>query len=615
MRIQTFLTVAALLCGAAGCGGTATTPTPAVSAALPGQPAAAVSPAGPGAADDVAARRQALSALLARHWEHSLQSQPEFASILGDRRYNDRWSDMSAQAIADRLEQTRTFLQEFEAIDTNGFPEQDALNQRLMVRSLREELDSARFEDWLMPINQFGGIHIMLPQAGSYFPFATVKDYEDYIARLHKVPVVFEQVTALMRQGMAKQLMPPRLVLEQAVGQTETLARDKPEESPFVQPIHKFPDGISKEDQERLRAAVIAAVRDQVLPAYAALATFLRDDYAPRGRAEPGVWALPDGEARYAAAVERMTTTELTAEEIHQLGLREVARIEAEMAAIGNKLGFKTLAAFRKHITSNKKLYARSRQDILDRYQRHTDEMYARLPELFGRIPEQKMIIGAVEEFREKEASGAQYMQGTRDGSRPGMVRVNTYQPDKRLWIDMESTAYHEGWPGHHMQIALQQELGELPPFRQQAYYGAFQEGWGLYSERLGKEIGLFRDPYSDYGRLQDEMLRAIRLVVDTGFHYKRWSRQQVVDFFHAHSTIDEPSVQAETDRYSVWPGQALSYKIGQLTILRLRDKAQAALGERFDVRAFHDQVLGAGALPLDVLEARIDAWIAGHPG
>jgi uncharacterized protein (DUF885 family) len=575
------------------------------------RPATAVSPAEPGEVDDVAARREALAALLAERWEYTLRSQPEFASILGDRRYNDRWSDLSAQAVADQLEQSRIFLRRFENIDTTGFPEQEALNQQLMVRSLREDIDDARFERWLMPVDQFGGVHIMLPQSASYFPFATVKDYEDYIARLRKVPVLLDQVTALMRQGMEKKLMPPRLVLDQAAGQTENLARGKPEDSPFVQPVHKFPESISKHDQERLRAAIIAAVGDQILPAYAKLATFLRDEYAPRGRAEPGVWALPEGEARYAAAVKRMTTTNLAPEEIHQLGLREVARIETEMAATGKKLGFRTLAAFRKHIKSNKKLYARSRQDILDRYQRHTDQIHARLPELFGRIPEQKMIIRAVEEFREKEAPGAQYMPGTRDGSRPGVVRVNTYEPKKRLWIDMESTAYHEGWPGHHLQIAIQQKLPELPPFRQHAHYGAFQEGWALYSERLGKEVGFFQDPYSAYGHLQDEMLRAIRLVVDTGFHYKKWSRQQVVDFFHAHSTIDEPSVQSETDRYSVWPGQALSYKLGQLTILRLRDKAQEELGERFDLRAFHDEVLGAGALPLDVLEARINAWIA----
>lgn len=603
-------TLAALLSGMVGCSGTATTTTPA-SATAPTGEAAAANAAGAGEADDLAARRQALAALLEEHWEYSLRTQPELASIMGDRRYNDRWSDFSAEAIADGIEQARRFLERFEAIDTTGFPEQEALNQQLMVRSLRETLDGARFEEWLMPVNQFGGVHIMLPQAAMVFPFATVKDYEDYIARLQKIPVLLEQTTAQMRLGMEKKLMPPRLVLEQATGQTEKLARDKPEESPFVQPMNRFPESISKEDRERLRAGMIAAVRDQVLPAYARFAGFLRDEYAPRGRAEPGVWALPDGEARYAAAVKRMTTSNLTPEEIHELGLSEVARIEGEMAEIGKKLGFETLAAFREHIKSNKELYARSRQDILDRYQRHTDQMYARLPELFGRLPKQTMIIRPVEAFREKEAAGAQYVQGAKDGSRPGMVQVNTYEPTRRLWIDIESTAYHEGWPGHHLQIALQQELPELPPFRQQAYYGAFQEGWGLYSERLGREVGFFQDPYSAYGHLQDEMLRAIRLVVDTGFHDKRWSRQQVVDFFHAHSTIDEPSVQSETDRYSVWPGQALSYKVGQLTILGLRDKARAELGERFDLRAFHDELLGAGALPLDVLETRMEAWIA----
>jgi uncharacterized protein (DUF885 family) len=265
-------------------------------------------------------------------------------------------------------------------------------------------------------------------------------------------------------------------------------------------------------------------------------------------------------------------------------------------------------------VRSNRKLYAKSRDDIFVRYHKYTDQMYAVLPTLFGRLPKQKMLIEPVEPFREKEAAGAEYNQGTPDGSRPGMVRVNAYEPTKRLTIDMESTAYHEGVPGHHMQIAIQQELGDLPPFRQQAGYVAFQEGWALYSERLGKEVGFYQDPYNDYGRLQDEMLRAIRLVVDTGLHSKHWTRAQVVQFFHDHSTIDEPSVQAETDRYIAIPSQALGYKIGQLTISRLRDKAQQALGKAFDIRGFHDEVLGAGALPLDVLERRIDAWIARQP-
>jgi uncharacterized protein (DUF885 family) len=591
-----------LAVGSAACGGTQ-------KAAEQGNEAAAA-PA-PSAAEELAARRAAFAALMAEEWEHRLRSSPEFASILGDRRYNDRWTDMSLEAIAARLEEGRAFLARFEAIDTTGFPEHEALDQQLMVRSLREGLDDARFEDWLMPVNQFSGVHLLLPQAAAIFPFVTVKDYEDYITRLEAVPALMAQAIALMRAGLEKELMPPRFVLEQAVTQAAGLARGPADESPFVQPLQRFPEGFSEADQERLRARMIAAVRDQVLPAYVELTAFLRDEYAPRGRAEPGVWALPDGEARYAAAVARMTTTSLSPDEIHELGLREVARIEAEMAEIGRTLGFKDLAAFRKHLRKNKKLYPKSRQEILDRYQRHTDAMYAKLPELFGRLPRQEMIIEPIEAFREKEAAGAEYMQGARDGSRPGVVRVNTYEPTKRSWIDMESTAYHEGVPGHHMQIAIQQELEEMSPQRQQGYYGAFQEGWALYSEQLGKEVGFFEDPYSDYGRLQDEILRAIRLVVDTGFHHRRWSRQQVVDFFRAHSTIDEVTIQSETDRYMVWPGQALSYKVGQLTILRLREQAAAALGDAFDLRAFHDEILGAGALPLDVLETRIAAWVA----
>ena len=499
----------------------------------------------------------------------------------------------------------------FEAIDTTGFPDQEVLNQQLMVRNLKERLDDARFEDWLMPIDQFGGVHIGLAQIVPLLPFATVKDYDDYLARLHKLPAAFDQVVGLLKAGLAKQLIPPRILLEQCVGQAEALAKGAPADSPFALPQKKFPAAIAKPDQDRIRAAILAAVKDEIQPSYRALAAYLRDDYVPHGRSDVGMWALPDGVARYNARIKQATTTELTADQIHDIGLAEVARIEREQAAIGKKLGFADFAAFKRHVRGNKKLYARSREDILARYRAYTDQMYAKLPELFGRLPKQRMTIEPVEAFREKEASGAQYNSGAPDGSRPGRVQVNTYEPTKRLTIDMESTAYHEGVPGHHMQITIQQELGELPPFRQQGGYIAFDEGWALYSERLGKEIGFYQDQYNDYGRLQDEMLRAIRLVVDTGLHAKRWTREQVVQFFHDHSTIDEPSVQSETNRYIAIPGQALGYKIGQLTILRLRDKAQAALGKRFDIRAFHDEVLGAGALPLDVLERRIDAWIA----
>jgi uncharacterized protein (DUF885 family) len=484
-----------------------------------------------------------------------------------------------------------------------------------MVRSLEESLEGARFESWLMPVNQMSGIHIQLPQLAAVLPFASVKDYEDYIKRLETLPTVLEQTALLMKAGLAKGLMPPKILLDRAVPQAEGLAKQKPEESPFAMPLGKFPASIAKADQDRLRAALLAAIEKRVLPAYVVFATYLREEYAPKGRTDLGVWALPDGPARYAFAVKSFTTSPYTPDQLHEIGLQEVARIEAEQEAIGKRLGFADLKAFREHIRANPKLRAQSREEIIARYQKHTDAMYAVIPKLFCRLPKQKMIIEQTEPFREKEAAGAEYQQGTQDGTRPGRVLVNTSSPTERLWLDMESTAYHEGVPGHHLQIAIQQELAELPSFRQQAYFGAFQEGWALYSERLGREIGFYQDPYSEYGHLQDEMLRAIRLVVDTGVHAKKWSRDQMVQFFRDHSTIDEPSVQNETDRYIAWPGQALSYKVGQLTILRLRDEAQAALGGAFDIRRFHDEVLGGGPLPLDVLETRVDAWVAAQKG
>jgi uncharacterized protein (DUF885 family) len=335
----------------------------------------------------------------------------------------------------------------------------------------------------------------------------------------------------------------------------------------------------------------------------------------PKGRTEVGLWSLPDGEARYAFRVKNSTTTDMTPEQIHQIGLREVARIEGEMLQVAKKLGYSDLKSLNAAIEKNPDLHAHSKQQILDLYKQHIDAMYTKLPQLFGRLPKAKVEVLPTEAFREKEASSAEYNQGTPDGSRPGRVQVNTSDPEKRKIINIESTAYHEGVPGHHMQITIAQELPTLPPFRQQGAYTAFDEGWALYAERLGKEVGFYQDTYSDYGRLQDEMLRAIRLVVDTGLHYKRWSRDQVVQFFHDHSAIDEVEVQSETDRYIVWPGQALAYKVGQMKILELRERAHKALGDRFDIRAFHDEVLGAGALPMDVLEKRIDAWIAAQKG
>jgi len=565
--------------------------------------------AAPPAAADLEARRKALNDLLAEQWEYTLKTSPEYATILGDKRYNDQLADVSLKAVLDDLEMSRKFLARFDAIDTAGFPDQEKLNKALMVRDLKEQLDFAIFKDWEMPVNQMGGPHLEMPQLVTLLPFTNVKDYEDYISRLRKFPKVLDDTMDNMRRGMADHLMPPRFLLEKVVTQSENIVTADVEKSPFAQPLGKFPDSISEADRKRLHDATIAAIRESVDPAYTKFAKFVREEYAPKGRTEAGIWSLPDGSARYAARVKRSTTTELTPEEIHQLGLKQVAEIETQMLAIAQKLGYKDLKTFNTDIEKDPKLHAHSRQQILDLYRSYTDTMWAQLPTAFGRLPKAKLEVMPIEEFHEKEAA-THYNQGTPDGSRPGHVMVNTGDFERRKLINIESTAYHEGVPGHHMQISIAQELPELPPFRQQEFYGAYMEGWALYAERLGKEMGFYKDPYSDYGRLQDEMLRAIRLVVDTGFHYKHWTREQVVDYFHAHSAIDEPEVQSETDRYIAWPAQALSYKIGQLKILELRERARKQLGDKLDLHAFHDHVLDGGALPLDVLETRMDEWV-----
>jgi uncharacterized protein (DUF885 family) len=562
----------------------------------------------------VKARVARLNEVLAEQWEHSLRTSPEFASTIGDKRYNDRLSDVSQRQVDHDLAQARRFLTQIESIDTRGFGEQDRLNHDLMARNLREQLEGAHFAEWRMPVTQFGGVHIDLPQLVPLLSFATIKDYEDYVARLNQVPRLFRQTTQQMRAGMAAGLMPPRILLDQVLTQTETIARQQPDSTPFAQPVEQVPTEFPAADRDRLRASVLAAIRDSVLPAYVRFAAFVRDEYAPKGRTQIGVWALPDGAARYAFAIRRLTTTSLTADSIHALGLREVARIEAEELAIARRLGYADLKTFRDSINRIPALHPASRDAILNEYRGYVAQMTAKLPQLFGRLPRATVQVMPVEAYREKEASTA-YTQGTPDGSRPGYIHVNTYDYANQLTINNESTAYHEGVPGHHMQISIAQELPALPPFRQQASYTAYQEGWALYAERLGKEVGFYTDPYKDYGRLDDEMLRAIRLVVDTGIHGMHWTRQQVVDFFHAHSSVNEALVQSETDRYIAWPGQALAYKIGQLTILRLREDARQALGNRFEIRAFHDEVLGAGALPLEILEQRINAWIALQKG
>ncbi|NUO72992.1 MAG: DUF885 domain-containing protein [Frateuria sp.] len=560
---------------------------------------------------DVAARVKAFNGLLAEQWQHMLENSPEFATVLGDLRYNDRWSDMSLAHTAAERKVSEDFLRRFQAIDTTGFSDEDKLNQQLMVRQLKDSLTSLDFKLNEMPLDQMSGVHLQLAGFVSSIPFDNAKEYEDYLVRLKAVPKLFDQTIEVARQGLRDGMMPPKYLLEKVVQQIASIQQSAGMDSAFAEPLKHFPKSVSAAEQARLKKEILAAFDQQVRPAYARLGDFVAKDYAPHGRSQPGVWQLPDGDAIYRFLVRQTTTTDKSPAEIHAIGLAEVKRIEEEMTAIAKTQGYADLASFRAALKINPKVHAKSREDILERYRAYLAQMKPQLPKLFGLLPKTDVVVMPVEPYREKEAPGAEYHQGTPDGSRPGQIFVNTGDFANRSVLSIESTAYHEGIPGHHMQISIAQTLPKLPPFRQQAGYTAYVEGWALYAEQLGKEVGFYQDPLSYYGHLSDELLRADRLVLDTGVHYKHWTRAQMVDFFHAHSSEDEPSIQAETDRYVTWPSQALAYKMGQLKILELRARARQALGSKFDIRAFHDEVLGGGALPLDVLEQRVDGWIA----
>jgi uncharacterized protein (DUF885 family) len=567
------------------------------------------------AAQSTADRSKALSALFAEIWQDRLQHSPEFASSIGDKRWNDQLTDYSVSAYNDRLARGRDYLIRLSAIDTTGLSDQEQLSKDLMARELADEQEAAAFKPWEMPVDQFNGLHSELPQLVSILSFDSVKDYDDYIARLKKIPTAFQQISDNMMTGIDDHRVPPKYLLEKVLVQVNAIAQQKPEDTPFARPLKKFPANISAADQERIKAELLDAVQKQVLPAYTRFARFLQGQYIPAGRTEYGVWSLPDGDKYYAFRVRQSTTTDLTPDQIHQIGLDEVKRNEAEMLVIAQKLGFKDIASLRASIAANPKLHAQTKDQLLDQYRHYIDQMKVKLPDLVGRLPKAPLTVEAVPAFIEKDQAPAYYQHGTPDGKRPGTVYVNTYDFEHRSLANVESIAYHEGLPGHHLQISISQELTGLPEFRKYMHYTAYTEGWGLYAERLGKDVGFYQDPYSDYGRLEADIFRAIRLVVDTGVHSKHWTRDQMVEFFKAHSGLDDATINAEVDRYIAWPAQALGYKMGQLKILELRARAQKELGNKFDLRAFHDQVLDSGALPLDVLEERIDTWINQQKG
>lgn len=577
---------------------------------------AAQGPTTPAPSGSVAQREKALSSLFVEYWEQTLKDSPETASALGDKRYDDQLSDYSAAGYNARLDHHLRFLEQLGAIDSTGLSEQMRLSKDLLVRQIVEEQEEARFKPWEMPVTQFTGLHLSLPQLVPQLLLDTPEDYDHYVERLKKVPTAFSQITDDMMAGIDDKRTPPKYLLEKVLVQVSGLAQQKPEDSPFALPLKKFPATVPPAKQQQIRQQVLDVIARQVQPAYVRFGRFLSAQYIPAGRTEPGISSIPDGDAYYRFLVRRSTTTDLTPDQIHKIGEQQVAEDESQMLAIAKQLGFADLKALRTSIPNNPKLHPASPDALIATYRGYIDGMRPKLPQLFGRLPKAPLNIQPVPEFLAKDQAPAYYQPGTADGKRPGVFFVNTYDYAHRSLTTAEAVSYHEGLPGHHLQISVAQELTDIPEFRKHKLYTAYTEGWGLYAEHLGKDAGFYTDPYSDYGRLEGDIWRAIRLVVDTGVHSQHWTRQQMVDYFHEHSSVDEPSVQAEVDRYIAWPSQALGYKIGQLKFLELRARAQKELGPRFDIRAFHDLIIDSGAMPLDVVEQRVNAWIASQqPG
>ena len=553
----------------------------------------------------VASRLATQNTLFVEYYENTLKESPQLATNIGDYRYNNLLRDYSLAAIRRRQSENDAFLARLQDIPTSGFPEQDRLSHDLLLRILTDDRNYRSLKLYEMPLTQFTGIHTALADLPLGVPLDTVPHYEDYIARLHQIPTAFTQSEEVLRAGMADHLMPVRFLLEKVPVQCNGIITA----DPFLVPVTKFPASFSAEDKARLTKEITDTVNTEVLPAYKSFAAFVATEYAPHGRTALGINSLPDGTRRYQAAIHLNTTTDLDPATIHALGLKEIARIELEMSAIAKKEGFPDLAAFRASLKDNPKYMAKSSEQILEDYRRYLAQMQTRLPQLFTVIPPMRYTVEAIPAFEPNMATHA--VGGTPDGKIPYRVVVQTSDPTHRTLIDEEATAYHEGIPGHLFQGSVARSQKGLPRFRITYTNSAYGEGWALYAEQLGKEVGFYQDPVSDYGRLSSELFRAVRLVVDTGLHSEGWTRDQAVAFFRKEDCIDEPTIQSEVDRYIDNPGQALAYKLGQLKFRELRERARTQLGPAFDLRTFHDEMLSGGRLPLDLLDERTNQWIA----
>ena len=552
-----------------------------------------------------------LNALIAAEWQHTMEQNPEWASQLGDRRFSDKWSDVSLANIANEAKHNEDVLKQLAAIDRNQLQPADRLNYDLFKRQYEVALEEYKWKSYLLPVNQREGIQSS-DDLANQLRFTTVKDYEDWIARLRSFGAYMDQTIALMREGLRTGIKHPRVIMERIPAQIDRqLQVASPEKSGFYAPFNSFPKDFSDADQQRLAAAGKQAVEQSVLPAFQRMKDFFVKEYIPGSYPEVGVWQYPNGDAYYAFTARKFTTTNLTPEQIHNIGLAEVKRIRAEMEAVKATAGFQgSMAEFFKFLRTDPQFFYKTGDELLTASRAMAKRIDPNLVKVFKRLPRTPYGVEPIPMTIAPDTTAAYYQPSAPDGSRAGTYAVNLYKPDSRPKWEMMALTLHEAVPGHHLQIALAQELGEIPNFRRYGYYNAFGEGWGLYAEYLGEEMGLYDDPYSKMGQLTYQMWRAVRLVVDTGMHYKHWTRQQAIDYFMENAPKAELDIVNEIDRYIYWPGQALAYKIGELKIRELRAKAAKEFGDKFNVKDFHDVVLGSGPLPLDVLEQNVNDWI-----
>jgi len=551
-----------------------------------------------------------LNHLYEDYWEFILHESPTYATYLGDHRYDDRLDDVSAEAYHQRVDRLREYLKQLKSI-RRPVGQADRLNYDLFQRELALQIEGAKYEPYLTPISQQTGPHIDLPQLITYHPYKTRQDYDNYTSRLRQFPRVFDQTIANLKTGIEKKIVQPRVVVEKIIPQLETQVVASPDKSELHKPIDEIPSSIGSDDAHRIAKELDEEITHSVVPAYTKLLKFVKEEYLPKSRTNPGIWSLPKGRAMYDYAIRYHTTTKLTPAQIHRIGKRELVRINREIRGILRKARFKgTLQRYNETLRNDKSNFYTTGQDLLDGFKRILKQMDAKLSLLFGRLPESEYGFREIEEFRADAAPAAYYYLPPEDRSRPGYFYVNTYKPETRPKYTMEALAYHEAVPGHHLQLALQQELGDLPKFRRHGGYTAFIEGWALYAERLGKEVGFYKDMLSDFGRLTQEAWRAARLVVDTGIHSMKWTRDQAIRFLKENTATTEQDIVSEVDRYIAWPGQALAYKIGEMKIRELRAKAEKKQKRKFEIRKFHDELLNDGALPLDLLAKKMTSWL-----